>query len=129
MRHVTSASTLEHYRRVAGTEPAPWTVLSCPAYPEGVPQTHVPSVTTAPITLQEEQSGRVRQYLWTMALRTACFIGAFVFDGWLRWTCVALAVLLPYFAVVLVNSVTPRGVSQADTPAGQARMRRRLGHR
>lgn len=92
-----------------------------------VPQSPVPSVTTAPITLHEEQAGRVRQYLWTMALRTACFIGAFFFEGWLRWTCVALAVLLPYFAVVLVNSVTPRGVTEADTPAGQRRLRRELG--
>ena len=86
-------------------------------------------MTTAPITLHEEQAGRVRQYLWTMALRTACFIGAFFFDGWLRWVCVALAVLLPYFAVVLVNSVTPRGVAEADTPAGQAKRRRQLGSR
>ncbi len=83
-------------------------------------------MTTAPISLQEEQSSRVRQYLWTMALRTACFVGAFFFDGWLRWVCVALAVLLPYFAVVLVNSVTPRGVSEADTPAGQRRLRHEL---
>lgn len=61
----------------------------------------------------------MRQYLWTMALRTACFIGAFFFEGWLRWTCVALAVVLPYIAVVLVNAVRPRGVSELDTPAGQ----------
>ncbi|NYF99661.1 DUF3099 domain-containing protein [Janibacter cremeus] len=79
----------------------------------------VPSVTTAPVTLQEEQSGRMRQYLWTMALRTACFIGAYFFEGWLRWTCVALAVVLPYVAVVLVNAVRPRGVNAIDTPAGQ----------
>ena len=83
-------------------------------------------MTTAPITLREEQAGRVRQYLWTMAVRTACFVGAFFFEGWLRWVCVAGAVLLPYFAVVLVNAVTPRGVSEADTPAGQRRLRREL---
>lgn len=68
----------------------------------------------------------MRQYLFTMALRTACFIGAYFFEGWLRWTCVALAVVLPYVAVVLVNSVRPRGVSEADTPAGQHRLRRQL---
>lgn len=83
-------------------------------------------MTTAPVTLQEEQSGRVRQYLWTMALRTACFIGAFFAEGWLRWTCVALAIVLPYFAVVLVNNVTPRGVTEADTPAGQRRPRHQV---
>lgn len=68
----------------------------------------VPSVTTAPISLHDEQSGRMRQYLATMALRTVCFIGAYFFEGWLRWVCVALAVLLPYVAVVLVNAVRPR---------------------
>lgn len=65
----------------------------------------------------------MRQYLWTMALRTACFIGAYFFEGWLRWTCVALAVVLPYIAVVLVNAVRPRGVSALDTPAGRHRQR------
>ncbi|WEV79158.1 DUF3099 domain-containing protein [Janibacter cremeus] len=88
-----------------------------------MPRPAVPSITTAPVTLQEEQSGRMRQYLWTMALRTACFIGAYFFEGWLRWTCVALAVVLPYIAVVLVNAVRPRGVSEIDTPAGQHRQR------
>ncbi len=68
----------------------------------------------------------MRQYLYTMALRTACFIGAFFFEGWLRWTCVALAVVLPYFAVVLANAVRPRGVSELDTPAGRRRHRREL---
>lgn len=86
----------------------------------------MPSVTTAPITLQEEQAGRLRQYLWTMGLRTACFVGAYFFEGWLRWTCVALAVVLPYIAVVLVNAVRPRGVPEEATLAGARREQRRL---
>lgn len=68
----------------------------------------------------------MRQYLFTMALRTACFIGAYFFEGWLRWTCVALAVVLPYIAVVLANSVRPRGVSEVDVPAGRARIRHQV---
>ena len=124
MRQVTLDPTLEHYHPVARTSPTRGTPPGFAAYPEGVPQAHVPSVTTAPVPLQEEQAGRVRQYLWTMGVRTACFAGAFFFDGWLRWVCVALAVLLPYFAVVLVNSVTPRGVTEAAPPAGPRRIRR-----
>lgn len=65
------------------------------------------------------------QYLATMGLRTACFIGAYFFEGWLRWVCVALAVILPYFAVVIVNAVRPRGVPVEATLAGQ-RPRRQL---
>ncbi len=96
------------------------------AYPEAMPHTSVPSVTTAPISLREEQSGRMRQYLATMALRTVCFVGAYFFEGWMRWTCVALAVVLPYIAVVLVNAVRPR---PADTSMGPVTdHRRQLGH-
>ena len=88
--------------------------------------TSVPSVTTAPISLHDEQVGRMRQYLATMALRTACFIGAYFFEGWLRWVCVALAVVLPYIAVVLVNAVRPRSDDTSMTPVDDPR--RQVGH-
>ncbi len=65
----------------------------------------------------------MRQYLATMALRTVCFIGAFFFEGWLRWTCVALAVLLPYFAVVLVNAVRPRAATEDAALMGEDEQR------
>ena len=65
----------------------------------------------------------MRQYLATMGVRTACFIGAFFFDGWLRWTCVVLAVVLPYIAVVLVNSVRPRDVSDDEYFSGEQQPR------
>ncbi len=39
-----------------------------------------------------------------MAIRTVCFIGAIIADGWLRWTLVAGAVFLPYVAVVMANA-------------------------
>lgn len=65
----------------------------------------------------------MRQYLATMALRTVCFIGAFFFEGWLRWTCVALAVLLPYFAVVLVNAVRPRAATEHAALMGEDEQR------
>lgn len=97
----------------------------CAAYAEEVPHTPVPSVTTAPISLQEEQAGRMRQYLATMALRTVCFVGAYFFEGWLRWVCVALAVVLPYVAVVLVNAVRPRGAD--DSFQAVTDHRRQLG--
>ena len=68
----------------------------------------------------------MRQYLATMAVRTVCFIGAYFLDGWLRWTCVALAVVLPYIAVVLVNAVRPRPASE-DAAAVGAHEQRRVG--
>ncbi|WP_068266759.1 DUF3099 domain-containing protein [Janibacter limosus] len=86
-----------------------------------MPHQSVPSVTTAPISLHDEQIGRMRQYLATMALRTACFVGAYFFEGWLRWVCVALAVVLPYFAVVIVNAVRPRPYDTEMTPVDDPR--------
>lgn len=41
--------------------------------------------------------------MFSMGLRTLCFIGAVFTDGWIRWVLVAGAVILPYLAVVVAN--------------------------
>lgn len=69
------------------------------------------SVTTARPPLRVEQSARIRTYLITMGVRTVCFFGAVVATGWLRWTMVAFAVFLPYFAVIIANAVRPRALN------------------
>lgn len=66
------------------------------------------SVTTAPRKAADDLNARIRQYLVTMGIRTACFVLAFLTSGWVRWTCVALAVVLPYIAVVFANAHAPR---------------------
>lgn len=44
-----------------------------------------------------------------MAVRTLCFVGAIlVGDGWVRWVLVVGALVLPYVAVVMANSASPR---------------------
>jgi Protein of unknown function (DUF3099) len=44
-----------------------------------------------------------------MGIRTLCFLGAIVVgSGWLRWSLVAAALILPYFAVVMANNSSPR---------------------
>ena len=44
-----------------------------------------------------------------MAIRTLCFVGAvMVGPGWLRWVLVVGAFILPYVAVVMANSASPR---------------------
>ena len=49
-----------------------------------------------------------------MAIRTLCFVGAVVVGpGWLRWVLVVGAFILPYIAVVMANSASPR-VEEAD---------------
>ncbi|WP_370893054.1 DUF3099 domain-containing protein [Janibacter sp. GXQ6167] len=83
--------------------------------PEPAP---IQSITTAPVTAAAERAVRTRNYLISMAIRTICFISAVIADGWLRWVCVAAAVVLPYVAVVVANAVRPRGVPASATPAG-----------
>lgn len=69
----------------------------------------VVSITSAPRTYAEEVGGRQRRYLFSMAIRTVCFVGAVaVGPGFLRWALVVGAVFLPYVAVVMANRVTPR---------------------
>ena len=77
----------------------------------------VQSVTSAPVSARDERAGRTRRYLVMMGIRTLCFVAAFVTDGWVRWTCVALAVLLPYVAVVLANIVRHPGAPLPQTVA------------
>ncbi len=62
-------------------------------------------ITTAPTSVADDIAGRQRRYLISMAIRTACVIGAVaVGPGLLRWVLFAGAVLLPYVAVVLANA-------------------------
>ena len=61
-------------------------------------------ITTARTSLSEDQSGRARRYLISMAIRTVCFLGAVFTEGWLRWTLVVGALVLPYIAVVVANA-------------------------
>jgi hypothetical protein len=66
-------------------------------------------ITTAPTNRHDDLDRRRRRYLISMGIRTTCFVGAIlVGDWWLRWVLVAGAFLLPYVAVVMANTATPR---------------------
>ena len=68
----------------------------------------VQSVTSAPVSAADDQAHRIRRYLLTMGIRIVCGALALFTEGWVRWTFVALAVVLPYIAVVMANAVGPR---------------------
>jgi hypothetical protein len=80
------------------------------AYREEVPRLqhhHAPEVHTitgARASLDDDLGPRMRRYLISMSIRTVCFILAVVCTGWLRWTFAALAIILPYVAVVAANA-------------------------
>ncbi len=68
------------------------------------------SITTAATSHSDDISGRERRYAISMGIRTACFVGAIIADGWLRWLLVGAALLLPYTSVILANAgVRKRG--------------------
>jgi Protein of unknown function (DUF3099) len=75
----------------------------------------VQSVTSAPVSAADDQGHRIRRYLLTMSTRVVCGALALFTEGWVRWTFVALAVVLPYIAVVMANAVGPRS-GDAVTP-------------
>jgi len=53
-------------------------------------------------------SRRIRRYTITMAFRTACFVSMIFVHGWARWVLLALAIFLPYIAVVAANQADQR---------------------
>jgi hypothetical protein len=66
-------------------------------------------ITTAASSRDSDISARQRRYVFSMGVRTLCFVGAIVVGpGWLRWVLVAAAVLLPYVAVVMANATASR---------------------
>ncbi len=66
----------------------------------------VVQITSAPMNRAEEQRGRQRRYLWSMSVRTVCFVLAIVVgNNWVRYVLLAAALILPYVAVVMANAV------------------------
>ena len=90
----------------------------------GHPAQPVYSVTSAPESLRDDQAERMRRYLLSMGIRTACFllsVVAIVVLHWtiIGWVLVAGAVVLPYVAVVMANATRVRRVgtvSPVDPP-------------
>jgi Protein of unknown function (DUF3099) len=68
-------------------------------------------ITSVASSRAEEQRGRQRRYLFSMSLRTLCFVGAILTRhvAWLWPILIAGALVLPYIAVVMANAVHTRG--------------------
>lgn len=62
------------------------------------------SVTNLSLSPEEERRGRMIRYTIAMVIRMICIVLAFLVQGWLMWVCFALAIILPYWAVVIANS-------------------------
>lgn len=79
------------------------------------------TITDAREAASREVSARMLRYGLAMAFRTACFVGLVFVDGWLRWALLAIAVFLPYVAVLLANQADQRTVpSSVEAGAPEA---------
>ncbi len=79
----------------------------------GDPEVH--RITTAAVSLSEDQRTRTRRYLVSMTIRTACFLGAVFAPSPWRWVLLVGAVFLPYVAVVMANAGSGRPQGPALT--------------
>lgn len=53
----------------------------------------------------EERDERQRRYLWSMGVRTLCFILAVaLLHGWAQWLAIAASLVLPWVAVIVANA-------------------------
>jgi len=79
--------------------------------------------------LSEDVQQRTRRYLVSMAIRTGCFVGAVLADGWLRWVLMVGAVFLPYIAVVVANAGRERIAEPPPALLGDERRQLQPGTR
>jgi hypothetical protein len=86
-------------------------------------------ITSAAASRNEDIAARQKRYLFSMGIRTMCFIGA-IFAAlagltWLWPILIVAALVLPYVAVVMANAANSKGDSYALLDHGAGR--RQLG--
>jgi hypothetical protein len=79
------------------------------------------SITSATTGLSYDQNARKRRYLFSMSLRTICFIGAVLTTGTVRWVLIFGAIFLPYIAVVIANAGRENSFSLNKKPISPTR--------
>jgi len=75
------------------------------------------SVTSLDLSPEQERKQRMVRYTIAMSIRTLCIILGVISTGVLMWVFFALAIFLPYFAVVLANAQGGKSSKQSDRPA------------
>jgi hypothetical protein len=83
-------------------------------------------ITTAPESPEQDMAHRQKRYMISMGIRTLCFIGAVltIRIPWVCWTLIAASFVLPYIAVVMANTASPR--VDGTLPPGPSHTQREL---
>jgi hypothetical protein len=85
-------------------------------------------ITSAAASRNEDIAARQKRYLFSMGIRTLCFVGAIIAATagvhWLWPILIVAALVLPYVAVVMANATTSKGDGFALLDSGG---RRELG--
>jgi predicted tellurium resistance membrane protein TerC len=85
------------------------------------------SITTLPASPVDERRVRMIKYSVAMALRFVCIIAMLFVQGWWLVLCVAGAILLPYFAVVIANVTVAPKRTTVEAPSSIVRVERTRG--
>lgn len=81
------------------------------------------SVTSLDLSPEQERKQRMVRYTIAMTIRTLCLILGVISTGILMWVFFALAIFLPYFAVVLANAQGGKSSKQSDRLAPKVTIR------
>ncbi len=73
------------------------------------------SATSLEMSPEEERRIRMRKYTIAMSVRMVCIVAGVFTTGWLMWSFFALAIFLPYFAVVVANAHGPAPTTKQST--------------
>jgi len=80
------------------------------------------SITSLPTSPSDERRVRMIKYSVAMGLRMVCIIAMLFVTGWWLILCVAGAILLPYFAVVIANVSAPPKRTNVEAPSSIVRV-------
>jgi len=89
-------------------------------------------ITSAAASPNDDIASRQKRYLFSMGLRTVCFVGAIIASllgiHWLWPILIAGALVLPYIAVVMANAASTKGDGFALVDQGAGRPQLGPGH-
>ena len=80
------------------------------------------SITSLPLSPDEDRRQRMVRYTVAMGVRMLCFILIFLVPGWWKVVFALGAVLLPYFAVVIANVSMRPAAGIVERPGAMVRI-------